>query len=673
MLVAGRYRVRELVGSGGMGSVWRAADELLGREVAIKQVRLDLQPPGDVPLARERTMREARIAAALHHPNVVTIFDVVTDGGAPWLVLEYLPSRSLGSILAEQGALHPAHVAQIGAQVAAALGAAHAAGIVHRDVKPDNILVARPPGIGQSVGWPGTVVKLTDFGISHAAASPALTSTGVLTGTPAYFAPETARGEGTDARSDVYSLGATLYAAVEGRPPYEAGEDNVLALLGRIGQGGPRPPQRAGPLTELLRHLVADDPAVRPTAEQARYALQAIAQWQHGYNPRQYAPTIDNRAPVPTGPAPGYGPRSGAMAAPVPAPAAPAPRSRWGVPLAVLSVLVVAAVIAGISVIALNATSPGRPSASPQASGAPATSALPSPTPAATSAPPVPGGTLTIGDPHTADPCSLVNPGLLNTFGSAAIDRENSEFSACRADLTLASGASVTYLVDFLSPPEVTSAEPESTYEQVAGLTVVRQPGQPDGCERRLLFPDGNVVDIQAVLYDEGVADLCAIADAGTSFALETIRQSGVGTREPLETTSALAAVDACSLLTSGELALVPGADTAPAEAEFGSWGCIWNPPTSDQLVRMDFYRGYPLYEEVDGPATVYAGKPGAYRYEPGRYCLAQIVQRDFTVTDGTLRSDVVRIFAFGPGSEDVQCRYATELAGIVAPKLPPG
>jgi eukaryotic-like serine/threonine-protein kinase len=180
-VVAGRYRLHELVGEGGMGSVWRATDELLRREVAIKQVRLDLRPDGETGMSRERTMREARIAAALHHPNVVTIFDVVTDGGEPWLVLEYLPSRSLGSVLAEHRALHPAHVAQIGAQIAGALAAAHAAGIVHRDVKPDNILIARGPS---GDAGPGSTAKLTDFGISHAAATPALTSTGVLTGTP---------------------------------------------------------------------------------------------------------------------------------------------------------------------------------------------------------------------------------------------------------------------------------------------------------------------------------------------------------------------------------------------------------------------------------------------------------------------------------------------------------
>src|ERR671914_2144185 len=270
-VVAGRYRLRELVGTGGMGAVCRASDELLGREVALKQVRLADQPAVYIALARERTMREARIAASLHHPHIVSIFDVVVEGGEPWLVLEFLPSRSLGSVLAGHGTLPPVEVAAIGADVADALAAAHAAGIVHRDVKPDNVLLSKPSAAGP-------VVKLTDFGIAHTAAAPAITATHVLTGTPAYFAPETARGEGTDARSDVYSLGAMLFAAVEGAPPFGSEDGNVLELLAKIMRGGAPVSERAGPLADLLRRLTADDPAARPTAAQAHAALRRIAE-----------------------------------------------------------------------------------------------------------------------------------------------------------------------------------------------------------------------------------------------------------------------------------------------------------------------------------------------------------------------------------------------------------
>jgi hypothetical protein len=331
----------------------------------------------------------------------------------------------------------------------------------------------------------------------------------------------------------------------------------------------------------------------------------------------------------------------------------------------VLAVLVVAAVIAGIGLIAVNASNaPGTPSASPDTTGTPSSS--PSPTTVA------PASRTSIGDPRTADPCSLIATGVLNAFGHTVIDHENSEFSACRADMTLSSGATVAYIVDFLSPPEVVSAAPEATYEQQGGLTIIREPGAPDVCERRVVFPDGNVVDLQAQLYDQGAADLCAIADAGTSFALDTITQQGIGTRTPLDATSTLAGVDACSLLTQSDLTTVHRGEATTAEAEFGHWGCIWRPATAN-TVRMDYYRGYQLDPASDGPLAVFAGKNGATWYEPGRYCLSQIVQRDFTPSDGIPRSDLVRIFVFGADPEDVLCTYATQLAGTVAPKLPAG
>ncbi|WP_232664189.1 serine/threonine-protein kinase [Pseudonocardia sp. TRM90224] len=274
-VVAGRYRLDELIGRGGMGSVWRATDTALGRIVALKQVHVAHLPDEDADLARERTMREARIAAALNHPNAITVFDVVADHGDPWLVLEYLRSRSLGMIIRDRGPLDPREAAVIGAAVAAALGAAHAAGIVHRDVKPENILVATAEG--QPIGA-RSVVKLTDFGISHATTVQTITATGALSGTPAYFAPETARGEGTGPATDMYSLGATLYAAVEGAPPFGRGPaDNVLALIVRISHGGATAPAGAGPLTELLTRLIADDPAERPSALEVGAELDDIA------------------------------------------------------------------------------------------------------------------------------------------------------------------------------------------------------------------------------------------------------------------------------------------------------------------------------------------------------------------------------------------------------------
>ena len=259
VLVAGRYRLEERIGSGAMGVVWSALDQRLGRTVAIKQM---VVPPGlddeTAEEAKRRIMREGRIAARLHHPNAVSVFDVADHDGQPWLVMEYLPSRSLAAALGERGALPPAEVATIGRQLADALAAAHAAGIVHRDVKPGNVLL----------GDNGTV-KLTDFGISHATDDVTVTQTGVLAGTPAYLAPEIARGADPTIASDVFSLGATLYTAVEGVPPFGL-TDNTLALLHLVAAGAVRPPRQAGPLTAPLMRLLRADPAERPTAAHAR-------------------------------------------------------------------------------------------------------------------------------------------------------------------------------------------------------------------------------------------------------------------------------------------------------------------------------------------------------------------------------------------------------------------
>ena len=255
--VGGRYALVERVGSGAMGVVWRARDELLDREVAVKQLRWPDLTADAVEVARARAMREARNAARLQHPDAISVFDVVVEDGRPWLVMEYLPSRSLAGLLAERGGVSPDEAARIGGRVATALAAAHVAGIVHRDVKPSNVLI----------GHDGKV-KLTDFGISRAAGDGSLTDTGMITGTPAYLAPEVARGEQPAEASDVFSLGAMLYAAIEGQSPYGV-SDNSFGLLYRAAAGRIEPPTRCGPLTAVLTRLLASDPAERPTAAEA--------------------------------------------------------------------------------------------------------------------------------------------------------------------------------------------------------------------------------------------------------------------------------------------------------------------------------------------------------------------------------------------------------------------
>jgi len=272
--IAGRYRLVRQLATGGMGTVWEGWDERLHRPVAVKKLALLPGLTGPVAeVAAQRVMREARLTARLHHPNAVQVFDVVDDGGRPCLIMQYVPSRSLQDIVRDHGPLPPADVARIGTQVAAALAAAHRAGIVHRDVKPGNVLIAED----------GTA-KITDFGISHAFDDVTLTSTGMVTGTPAYLAPEVARGAESDFASDVYSLGATLYMAVEGKTPF-GNEQNPMAILHRVASGDSEPPTRSGPLTPMLQTMMSADAARRPSMVDVASTLPDI----HAVSPRPAA------------------------------------------------------------------------------------------------------------------------------------------------------------------------------------------------------------------------------------------------------------------------------------------------------------------------------------------------------------------------------------------------
>jgi serine/threonine protein kinase len=265
-LIAGRYRLISRLGSGAMGVVWQAQDERLHRTVAIKQLLL---PSGmghiEADEANRRALREGRITARLHHPHAIAVYDVAEHEGQPYLIMEYMPSSSLATVLSRQGVLLPDTVARIGSQIASALAAAHAAGIVHRDIKPGNVLLADDG-----------MVKITDFGISHAVGDVTVTATGILAGTPAYLAPEVAQGGNADFPSDVFSLGSTLYTALEGTPPFGL-DNNAIALLHRVALGEITPPSQSGPLTPLLLRLLHRNPEQRPTMQQAADSLVTLA------------------------------------------------------------------------------------------------------------------------------------------------------------------------------------------------------------------------------------------------------------------------------------------------------------------------------------------------------------------------------------------------------------
>ncbi|WP_063748944.1 serine/threonine-protein kinase [Streptomyces sp. NRRL B-24484] len=264
-VVAGRFELLARLGGGGMGTVWRAVDRELHREVALKEVR-PTEAGGDRPtgVMRERVMREARALARLQHPHAVTIHQVVDAHPFPWLVMELVRGESLQDVLDRQGPLPPARAARIGLDLLAALEAAHRAGIQHRDVKPANAVV-RPDG----------TAVLTDFGIAAVADLPALTAVDAVIGTPAYMAPERAAGEPGGPAADLWSLGMLLYTAVEGTSPLH--RDTPLAALAAARDGRVPPPVRAGALAPVLRALLVPEPALRPDAGELRRMLAAVA------------------------------------------------------------------------------------------------------------------------------------------------------------------------------------------------------------------------------------------------------------------------------------------------------------------------------------------------------------------------------------------------------------
>ncbi|MFB7153821.1 serine/threonine-protein kinase, partial [Streptomyces virginiae] len=263
-LLAGRYRLNSVLGKGGMGTVWRAQDETLGRTVAVKELRFSSGVDEDEKRRLiTRTLREAKAIARIRSGGAVTVYDVVDEDARPWIVMELIEGPSLAEFIRENGALTPHRAAEVGLAVLDVLRAAHGQGILHRDVKPSNVLIA---GNGR--------VVLTDFGIAQVEGDPSVTSTGMLVGAPSYISPERARGQKPGPPADMWSLGGLLYASVEGVPPYDKG--SALATLTAVMTEPVDPPKNAGPLTEVIYGLLAKDPARRLDEGRARAMLTAV-------------------------------------------------------------------------------------------------------------------------------------------------------------------------------------------------------------------------------------------------------------------------------------------------------------------------------------------------------------------------------------------------------------
>ncbi|WUH91412.1 serine/threonine protein kinase [Streptomyces sp. NBC_00433] len=281
-VLADRYRLDGVLGKGGMGTVWRAVDETLGRTVAVKELRF----PGNVDEEEKRrmvtrTLREAKATARIRNTGAITVYDVVKEDDRPWIVMELIEGRSLSDAIREDGPLTPKRAAEVGLVILDVLSAAHREGILHRDVKPSNVLIADD-----------SRVVLGDFGIAQIDGDPSVTSTGMLVGAPSYISPERARGQKPGPPADLWSLGALLFASVEGRPPYDKG--SAIATLTAVMTEPVGPMQNAGPLAAVITGLLAKDPEQRLDEQAARRMLEGVAK----------APDRPVAPPAPTGDAP---------------------------------------------------------------------------------------------------------------------------------------------------------------------------------------------------------------------------------------------------------------------------------------------------------------------------------------------------------------------------------
>lgn len=394
-LIAGRYRLLGPLGQGGMGVVWRARDEVLGREVAVKEVRA---PSGlassDVQRLYARLEREAWAAARVSHRNVVTVYDVATEDSRPWIVMELIRGLPLSEVLDAEGPMTPQRAARIGAEVLAALRSAHASGVLHRDVKPGNVLLAND----------GRVV-LTDFGIAMVEGTSALTMTGELIGSPEFLAPERALGRTPGPESDLWSLGVLLYAATEGNSPFR--QNTPLNTLRAVVDEELPQPRRAGPLGPVVEGLLRKDPADRLSAEQAEHELRIIAAGgspratgtgtPDPYGPTTTAGTITPRAPLPVPPPPS--PELSTTAE-----VTPAGPPRRAVTLLAVGVAVLLLAVGGIIWTLADGGDDGDTGGA-TGSGPGATSSAPRTTPAAQEAPGSTGaqsGSSSTGDGDTA-------------------------------------------------------------------------------------------------------------------------------------------------------------------------------------------------------------------------------------------------------------------------------
>ncbi|MFD4525263.1 protein kinase [Streptomyces sp. NPDC058470] len=641
--IADRYLLQEPIGRGGMGVVWLAWDERLERPVAVKCGRLDDDR------ATRRLMGEARNAGRLHHPNIVGVFDFVDEGATCWIIMEYVPSRSLAQIVTESGPLTHEEAGSIGCQIAAALVKSHRAGVVHGDVTPENILVT---GEG--------IARLTDFGISRALWSDVTHSApGSVRGKPRYLAPELAKGQPAGEKSDVFSLGASLFAAVEGRSPYGEAE-HLMAYLARAVEGHIEPMHRSGPLDGPLTELLEVEPRRRPDAARAQQLLTRAAP------PPPYIQEQlhDSRTGDRTLRLPRLLRRAGDFTPFMLQPPQPVRRRRRRHPLAITAVAVVAvgAITAGLVVFGPWASK----DEGDKGSRTGAADAKPSATAQAGA----------IGDERTADPCGLLDAASLSRFGDTALDPDYGEIDRCDVLVRNNSGDDNADVQVNLDSDRDDFDDIQST-RLVGSLTVVTLKRDGTACARAVLTTDGKQVRVIGKQFDTPSPDPCEMADAATDHVVGVLAEGPVPRRSSSPAADSLARLDTCTLLDATELKRLPGVEVDNRDRGFGSWDCDWSSDDGDRAVEIQFSQDNSLDADDGTPVNV-AGSKSYFIADEAEddSCTVRTPHRTYTDPVGDRTTELFQLTVYAPQPTGQLCDAATEFAAVVvqniAKRLPP-
>jgi serine/threonine protein kinase len=641
---AGRYVLKEVIGAGRSGDVWLAHDKVVGQDVALKPERIE----GDRETAVRRLLGEPRAMAKFRdHPHVVTLFDVVTvpedgegSGGEEdtyWFIMEYVP----GGGLDREPPMSPQRAARIGAQLADALAALHQAGIVHCDIKPANIgLTGR-----------GTA-KLLDFGAAHrAGGTETVTANGPSSFTPAYAAPELARGNIPQPASDVFCLGATLYALVTGSPPRgnasdgddEHGQEEVdgqdterlthwKAERGVVEMDA----EAVGPLYPVLTSMLQRDPRQRPEATEVKRLLAAIAGSEQDAGER----TLEDK---PTG------------------------SGRRRRPLLAAALGISAALVLGL--VLLPDDEGGDTHATDQAGQS-------RPTDDASNGSGKVSGQSLIGDPHTADLCTLTDTTArgLGRFGEAQVDVDYGNFDRCDVLVHTGGENRIDVSLDLRPGTRPESSQPDRT---IGSIGIMEEEPADDECELKLVperAADGILVGVRVNVGDGtvtgGAATLCAVADSAAQSAADVLNQGPVPRRPENYPKDSLAWSNACDLLDAKALSVVPGIKAdAPADIDVAKWGCEWSSDVDDLETEVSFFRDQPK-TAADGDSIRLSGYDAIVEAEDDT-CSVFVEYREYSGENAETAAEMLRLRVDG-GRPTAELRsMATALARSAAAKLP--